>query len=159
MRNISYSFRLWRCHCSAGYRTKAGKSWCACCHTIVHSYLSLTRHRSSFLERHASCSLEVTLNTCIPESTPHLITTYCHCLQGCLFGPPVSKWIAFLSRLRFATPTKTVIYRVRVHQSQIAITSHRLPTIYRHLWTKHSWHLVRSCPTASIDFFGAQSTW
>jgi hypothetical protein len=32
---------------------------------------------------------------------------------GCLFGPPISKWIAFLSRLRFASPTKAVIYRVR----------------------------------------------
>ncbi|KAF8502587.1 hypothetical protein F5888DRAFT_1800128 [Russula emetica] len=31
---------------------------------------------------------------------------------GCLLGPPVSKWIAFLNRLHFATPTKAVIYRV-----------------------------------------------
>lgn len=127
MRNISYSFRLWRCHCSTGYRTKAGKSWCACCYTIVHASLPLTRCHSSFLERHALCSLEVILNTCISKSTPHLITTYYHRLQGCLFGPPVSKWIAFLSRLRFSTPTKTVIYRVRVHLSQIVIPSHRLP--------------------------------
>ena len=38
-----------------------------------------------------------------------------HHLQtpGCLFGPPISKWIAFLNRLRFANPTMAVIYRVR----------------------------------------------
>ena len=38
-----------------------------------------------------------------------------HYLQtpGCLFGPPISKWIAFLNRLRFANPTMAVIYRVR----------------------------------------------
>jgi hypothetical protein len=34
-------------------------------------------------------------------------------LQGCLLGPPVAKWIAFLNRLRFSTPAKAVIYRVR----------------------------------------------
>jgi hypothetical protein len=35
-------------------------------------------------------------------------------LLGCLLGPAVSKWIAFLNQLRFATPIKAVIYRVRL---------------------------------------------
>ncbi|KAI9507731.1 hypothetical protein F5148DRAFT_73861 [Russula earlei] len=39
---------------------------------------------------------------------------------GCLFGPPVSKWIAFLSRLQFATPTKAVIYRTWLDQTFMA---------------------------------------
>ena len=101
----------------------------------------------------------MTLNTCIPKPTPYLITTYA-CLQGCLFGPPVSKWIAFLSRLHFATPTKSVIYRVRIHLSHIAIPNHQVPTIHRLFWTKRLWHPVRSFyPTTSINCVGAQSTW
>ncbi|KAN0131810.1 Mpv17 / PMP22 family domain containing protein [Lactarius tabidus] len=36
---------------------------------------------------------------------------------GCLFGPPISKWIAFLGRLRFSTPTKTIIYRTWLDQT------------------------------------------
>jgi len=39
---------------------------------------------------------------------------------GCLFGPPISKWIAFLSRLRFATPTRAVIYRTWLDQTLMA---------------------------------------
>lgn len=127
----------------------------------VHSYLPLTHHHFSFLERHALCSLEVALNTCIPKSTPHLITTYYHSLQGCLFGPPVSKWIAFLSRLRFATPTKTVIYRVRVHLSQIAIPSHRLLPPYTDIFgpNAHGTWFVLLAPQLLLNIFGAQSTW
>ena len=49
------------------------------------------------------------------NSTVQIITNPPLRLQtlGCLFGPPVSKWISFLGRLRFTTPTKAVIYRVR----------------------------------------------
>jgi len=39
---------------------------------------------------------------------------------GCLFGPPISKWIAFLSRLRFATPAKAAIYRTWLDQALMA---------------------------------------
>ncbi|KAH9955326.1 hypothetical protein BGW80DRAFT_1395212 [Lactifluus volemus] len=39
---------------------------------------------------------------------------------GCLFGPPASKWFAFLNRLRFATPTKAVIYRTWLDQTIMA---------------------------------------
>ncbi|KAH8978039.1 hypothetical protein EDB86DRAFT_2816491, partial [Lactarius hatsudake] len=39
---------------------------------------------------------------------------------GCLLGPPISKWIAFLGRLRFATPTKAVIYRTWLDQMLMA---------------------------------------
>lgn len=39
---------------------------------------------------------------------------------GCLLGPPVSKWIAFLGRLSFATPTKAVIYRTWLDQTLMA---------------------------------------
>jgi len=41
-------------------------------------------------------------------------------MQGCLLGPPVSKWIAFLNRLHFATPTKAVIYRTWLDQALMA---------------------------------------
>ncbi|KAF8260536.1 hypothetical protein EI94DRAFT_1748150, partial [Lactarius quietus] len=39
---------------------------------------------------------------------------------GCLFGPPISKWIAFLGRLQFASPTKAVIYRTWLDQTLMA---------------------------------------
>ncbi|KAH9984187.1 hypothetical protein BJV77DRAFT_1062246 [Russula vinacea] len=39
---------------------------------------------------------------------------------GCLLGPAVSKWIAFLNQLRFATPIKAVIYRTWLDQTLMA---------------------------------------
>jgi len=39
---------------------------------------------------------------------------------GCLFGPPIAKWIAFLNRLRFSTPVKAVIYRTWLDQTLVA---------------------------------------
>ncbi|KAF8260528.1 hypothetical protein EI94DRAFT_1748129 [Lactarius quietus] len=39
---------------------------------------------------------------------------------GCLFGPPISRWIAFLGRLQFASPTKAVIYRTWLDQTLMA---------------------------------------
>jgi len=38
-------------------------------------------------------------------------------IPGFLFGPPISKWLAFLSRLRFATPAKAAIYRAWLDQT------------------------------------------
>lgn len=34
--------------------------------------------------------------------------------EGALFGPLMTHWYAFLNRLKFPTPTKAVIYRVRL---------------------------------------------
>jgi protein Mpv17 len=65
--------------------------------------------RSSSPERPVSHFMEVTLSIGTSEITSCL--TLC---KGCLFGPPASKWIALLNQLRFASPTKAVIYRVRV---------------------------------------------
>ncbi|KAI0271248.1 hypothetical protein BC834DRAFT_858433 [Gloeopeniophorella convolvens] len=39
---------------------------------------------------------------------------------GALFGPPVSKWIGFLSRLRFATPAKAAVYSTFIDQTVMA---------------------------------------
>jgi len=39
---------------------------------------------------------------------------------GCLFGPPIAKWIAFLNKLRFSAPVKAVIYRTWLDQTLVA---------------------------------------
>ncbi|KDQ49595.1 hypothetical protein JAAARDRAFT_638211 [Jaapia argillacea MUCL 33604] len=36
---------------------------------------------------------------------------------GCMFGPPLTKWIQFLNRLHFKSPTRGVIYRVWLDQA------------------------------------------
>ena len=36
------------------------------------------------------------------------------CSTGALFGPALTKWYQLLNRIKFATPTKGVIYRVRL---------------------------------------------
>jgi protein Mpv17 len=35
-------------------------------------------------------------------------------LKGALFGPALTKWYQLLNRIKFATPTRGVIYRVRL---------------------------------------------
>ncbi|EKM57295.1 uncharacterized protein PHACADRAFT_254989 [Phanerochaete carnosa HHB-10118-sp] len=39
---------------------------------------------------------------------------------GCLFGPAVTKWFAFLNRLQFASPRRAVLYRVYMDQFMFA---------------------------------------
>lgn len=34
--------------------------------------------------------------------------------KGALFGPAITKWLQLLNRIKFASPTKGVIYRVRL---------------------------------------------
>ncbi|KAH0834302.1 hypothetical protein J3R83DRAFT_11677 [Lanmaoa asiatica] len=39
------------------------------------------------------------------------------CLTGALFGPSLTKWYQFLNRIKFASPTRGVIYRVWLDQA------------------------------------------
>ncbi|KAI0056889.1 hypothetical protein BV25DRAFT_1831774 [Artomyces pyxidatus] len=39
---------------------------------------------------------------------------------GALFAPPITKWLQFLGRLQFSSPTKAIIYRTWLDQSLAA---------------------------------------
>ncbi|KAH9974522.1 hypothetical protein BJV74DRAFT_185117 [Russula compacta] len=88
---------------------------------------------------------------------------------GCLLGPPVSIWIAFLNRLRFATSTKAVIYRTWLDQTLMAplvvglfftsmplIEGKGISGVVDSLNTKYAPTLVRGwmvyTPTQAINF-------
>ncbi|RXW15711.1 hypothetical protein EST38_g10143 [Candolleomyces aberdarensis] len=36
---------------------------------------------------------------------------------GCMFGPIITKWYQFLNRLKFASPTKALLYRIYLDQA------------------------------------------
>lgn len=50
------------------------------------------------------CSVDQALNTCA-------------LFAGAIFGPVITKWLQFLERLKFASPTRAVAYRVRAAEA------------------------------------------
>ena len=41
-----------------------------------------------------------------------MLTAFLH-IAGALFGPAMTTWYAFLNRIKFPSPTKALMYRVR----------------------------------------------